>query len=97
MKSVFITFNQVHTERVEYALDRLKIRGYTQWEGVKGRGSVDGDPHMGTHTWPEINNAILTVVEDEMADKLLEVIKKIDNISKEVGVRAFVWNIEQSI
>lgn len=97
MKSVFITFNQVHTERVEYALDRLKIRGYTQWEGVKGRGSVDGDPHMGTHTWPEINNAILTVVEDEMVDKLLEVIKKIDNINKDVGVRAFVWNIEQSI
>ena len=29
MKSVFIIFNQAHTERVEYMLDELGIRGYT--------------------------------------------------------------------
>ncbi|MCF8332164.1 MAG: hypothetical protein K9H84_06905 [Bacteroidales bacterium] len=97
MKSILIIFNQAHTEKVEFMLDRLEIRGYTQMNEVYGRGSVDGDPHMGTHTWPEQNNAIMTVVEDEKVDAILDAITKMDAINKEVGVRAFVWNIERIV
>ncbi len=97
MKSIFIVFNQALTEKVEYMLDALGVRGFSQWEGIQGRGSVDGEPRYGTHTWPEINVATLVVVEDEMVDIILEKIQKIDNISKEVGIRAFVWNIEKTV
>ncbi len=97
MKSVFITYNQAFTERVEYMLDRLEIRGFTQWADVLGRGSVDGDPHMGTHTWPEINNATIAIVEDEKVPELLEKIKKLNEINEEVGIRAFVWNVEATV
>ena len=62
MKSVMIIYNQANNERVEYMLDTLGIRGFSQWENVQGRGNVNGDPHRGTHTWPEMNNAILTIV-----------------------------------
>ncbi len=96
MKAVFIVFNQAHTERVDYILDLLQLRGYTWWNDVKGRGSVDGVPHMGTHTWPEINSAILTVIEDEKVDALLEKIKLLDEANKDVGVRAFVWHVERA-
>lgn len=97
MKSIFIVYNQAHTEKVEYMLDALEIRGFTQWTNMKGRGSVDGNPHMGTHTWPEINSATLVVIEDEKVDVLLQKIKNINHINAEVGIRAFVWNIEQSV
>lgn len=97
MKSVFIVFNQANTERVEYMLDRLNIRGYTWWQDVMGRGSETGEPRMGTHTWPEMNSAVMTIIEDEQVDVLLEKVKKLDEINKEVGVRAFVWNIEKSV
>jgi nitrogen regulatory protein PII len=97
MKSVLIIFNQAHSEKVEYMLDYLKIRGYTQWDTIFGRGSQDGPPHMGTHTWPEQNNAVLTVVEDEKVEELLDAVKKIDAINEEVGIRAFVWNIEKMV
>lgn len=97
MKSVFIAYNQAFTERVDYMLDRLEIRGYTQWTDTYGRGSVDGDPHLGTHTWPEINNAVLTVVEDEKVEILLQKIKKLNAVNTEIGIRAFVWNIEQTV
>lgn len=97
MKSVFISYNQAFTERVDFMLDRLEIRGYTQWIDVKGRGSVDGDPHLGTHTWPEINNAIMAIVEEEKVEILLEKIKKLNQVNTEVGIRAFVWNIEQTV
>ncbi len=97
MKSVFIVFNQANTERVEYMLDRLDIRGYTWWQDVMGRGSETGEPRMGTHTWPEMNSAVMTIIQDEKVDELLDKVKKLDEINKEVGVRAFVWNIEKSV
>lgn len=97
MKSVFIAYNQAFTERVEYMLDRLEIRGFTQWNDVAGRGSVNGDPHMGTHTWPEINNALMCIIEDEKVDILLEKVQKLNQVNEEVGIRAFVWNVERSV
>lgn len=97
MKAVFIVFNQANTERVEFMLDRLGIRGYTWWNDVKGRGTQTGEPRMGTHTWPEMNSAALTIIPDEQVDELLDKIKKMDQINLEVGVRAFVWDILKTI
>lgn len=97
MKSVFIVFNQANTERVEYLLDSLKISGFTFFEQVQGRGTNGGEPRRGTHTWPEMNSAVITVVEDHQVKELLETVQKLDNRNKEVGVRAFVWNIEQTV
>lgn len=97
MKSVFIIFNQANTERVEYMLDQLKINGFTFFEQVQGRGTNGGEPRRGTHTWPEMNSAVMTVVEDEKVEELLSVIKSLDMRNPAVGVRAFVWNIEQTV
>lgn len=97
MKSVFIVFNQANTERVEYMLDTLKINGFTFFEQVQGRGTNGGEPRRGTHTWPEMNSAVMTVVEDEQVPELLSVIKRLDKRNPQVGVRAFVWNIEATV
>lgn len=92
-----IVFNQANTARVEYMLDKLEIRGFTFWENVQGRGSVDGDPRRGTHTWPEMNSAVMCVVDDEKVEPILTTVRKLDLRNKEVGVKAFVWNIEQLV
>jgi len=97
MKAVMIFYNQALTERLEFILESLEIRGYSRWTDVQGVGSETGAPRMNTHTWPENNSATMTIVEDEQVPRLLETIKKIDKINEEVGIRAFVWNIEQSI
>lgn len=94
MKAIFIVYNQAHTEKVEYIFDKLNIRGFTRWSDLTGRGSESGDPHMNTHTWPEQNTARLSIVEDEKVQAILEAVKKMDEINKDVGVRAFVWNVE---
>ncbi|MCQ2336241.1 MAG: hypothetical protein MJ010_03560 [Paludibacteraceae bacterium] len=97
MKSVMIIFNQANTERVEYMLDELKISGFTFFEQVQGRGTNGGEPRRGTHTWPEMNSAVMTVVEDSKVPELLLAIRKLDARNTEVGVKAFVWNIEQMV
>ena len=97
MKAIMIIYNQAHTEKVEYMIDKLGIRGYSLWENVQGRGSETGDPHLGTHTWPEINKSLLTIVDDELVDTVLDKVKRIDMVNQEVGIRAFVWDILKSI
>ncbi len=97
MKCVFIVFNQANTTRVEYMLDQLKINGFTLFEEVQGRGTYGGEPRRGTHTWPEMNSAVMTVVDDDRVEELLLTVKKLDNRNKEIGVRAFVWNVEQTV
>ncbi len=97
MKSVFVVFNQANTERMEFLLDQLKIDGFTFFEQVQGRGTNGGEPRRGTHTWPEMNSAIITMVEDDKVAELLSYVKKLDKRNPDVGVRAFVWNIEQTV
>ena len=87
-----IIFNQAHTEKVEYLLEKSNIKGFSLWENVQGRGSNTGVPHLGTHAWPEINKSVLTIVDDGIVDSVLENIKRIDAVNEEVGIRAFVWD-----
>ena len=92
-----IVYNQANTERVEFLLDELGVRGFTFFENVQGRGTVNGDPRRGTHAWPEMNSAMLCVVDESMVEPLLEGVQKLDLRNKEVGVKAFVWTIDQMV
>jgi nitrogen regulatory protein PII len=97
MKAIMIIYNQAHTERIEYMLEKFGIRGYSLWENVQGRGTTTGMPHLGTHAWPEINKSLLAMVDDDLVEKILDGVRKIDNVNEEVGIRAFVWDILKSV
>ena len=58
MKAVFLSYNQALTDRVNAIFDEQGIRGFTKWALTEGRGSVDGEPHYGTHAWPSMNASI---------------------------------------
>lgn len=97
MKAIFIVFNQALITNVIKMLDKHNIRGYTQWDDVKGRGSEKGEPHMGTHTWPALNTAILTIVEASEVDKVLDGAKNINEKAEKQGIRTFVWDVESAV
>ena len=97
MKSVIITFNQAYYEEIVDIMDHLMIRGYTYWDQVRGRGSVKGEPRMGSHSWPEMNSVILSVVEDEKVDGFLDALRALDKTREVMGLRAFVSNVEKAI
>jgi len=97
MKTVFIAYDKAHHEDVIAALDASNARGYTFWEDAGGRGSATGDPHLGSHAWPSMNSAILTVVEDAQVTPLLNRLHELDTDNPLLGLRAFVWSVEQSI
>ena len=97
MKSVMITFDQAFYERIIQTLDRLNCRGFSYWQQVQGRGSKTGEPHYGSHAWPSMCSAIMTVVDDARVEPLLKALHEMDKETEMLGLRAFVWNIEQSI
>ena len=97
MKSLFITFDQAHYETVTGILNRYNCRGFSFWEQVQGRGSKTGEPHYGNHAWPGMCSAIIAMVDDHIVDKLLEVLHEADVKNEQLGLRAFVWDIEKSI
>ena len=95
MKGVFIAFDQAHKDAVINALNRLNCRGFSFIEQMQGRGSNTGEPHYGTHAWASMNSGIITMVNDNIVEKLLAALKEIDESAEMLGLRAFVWNIEQ--
>ena len=97
VKSIFIAFDQAHYEKIVDILTQSNCRGYTSFSDVKGRGSKTGEPHYGSHAWPGLASAIITVVEDRQVDPLLAKLRHLDEDRPMLGLRAFVWNVEKSI
>ena len=97
MKAVMILIDQAHYDEIIDNLSSLNIRGFTSWKEVHGKGSKTGFPHYGSHAWPSVNNAVLTVVEDHRVAPLMDYLKKLDKAYENLGLRAFVWNVEDMI
>lgn len=97
MKSILITFDQAFYERIIETLDRHNCRGFSYLEQVQGRGSRTGEPHYGSHAWPSMCSAVITVVDDAKVDPLLETLHMMDKETEMLGLRAFVRNIEKTI
>lgn len=97
MKAVMIVYNHGITEEVDEALESLNIRGFTRFLNVHGQGSEAGEPHLGTHIWPSLNAVVLTVVQDELVDPLLEKVNVINREAEEQGIHAFVFPVEKMV
>jgi hypothetical protein len=97
MKALFLAYSQAYNEEIIDLLEFFGQRGFTRWVDVQGRGSEDGLPHMGSYVWPENNHAMLVFVEDDdVADKILQALRHTDERTPDLGLRAFMWNIEKS-
>ena len=75
------------------AIEKLGCRGFSMWQDIAGRGGFSGEPHLGNHAWPTMNNAILTFVDDSKVDDILAQLKAMDEETPDLGIRAFVWNV----
>ena len=64
---------------------------------MQGRGSKTGEPHYGSHAGPSMCSAIISVVEENKVDPLLEALNRMDKTKEQLGLRAFVWNVEKMI
>ena len=94
MKAVFISYNQAYSDEIIEVLESVRQRGYTRWTDIQGRGGFNGIPHLGDHAWPEQNHAVQSFVPNEKVPAILDALRAKDEASPDLGIRAFVWNIE---
>ena len=80
-----------------HATDIPRARHISGWPSLVGAGQRGGEPHLGSHAWPTLNGALLTVIDDSKVDTLLVRLRDIDAASPQLGLRAFTWTVEQAI
>ncbi len=97
MKAIFVAYNQAYNMELADVLEAAGCKGYTMWNEITGRGTNGGEPHEGTHAWPTLNNALLSAVPDEKVDEILAGLEEKNREYPELGLRAFVWNVERSL
>lgn len=97
MKAVFIVYNQAYNKEIVELMESMGQRGYTVWENIGGRGSVEGEPHLGDHAWPTQNHAVLSVMEDSLAGKVMEALRKTDADNPKLGLRAYVLPVNETL
>ena len=97
MKAIFIAYNQAYNQEIVELLEGLGQRGYTVWQEIGGRGSVDGEPHLGSHAWPTQNQALFSVMEDALASRVMAALRETDEANRDLGLRAYVLPVEDAL
>ena len=97
MIAIFVSYNQAFNDEFVELLEQFGQRGFTRWDEVMGRGCESGEPHYGNHAWPAMNQAVLTMVDDSIADRVLEALHEKDLAYPDLGLRAFSWRIDKHI
>ena len=97
MKAILVIYNQAYYDDIVKVLNAHGVKGYTEWNEIKGHGSESGEPHLGSHAWPTLNNAIITIVDGDKVDGIMSELHDFDAKAPTLGLRAFVWSVEKMI
>jgi len=92
---VFIIYDRAIDEEILDILNSLNIEHYTKWKDITGVGK--NGPHLGDHVWPALNNVTMAIVDEEIKDNLLKMIKKLQGVFPFVGLRAIVIPVVEMI
>ena len=91
MKMIFIIYtNAVDEEMVEVV--KKYAGGYTKFNGVQGEGN--GEPHLGSHVWPGMNNCIMTVIDPKHEKTLVKEINALEEMFSGISIRMFVMPVQ---
>jgi len=93
MKAVLIVHNAAIEQEVDEVLESMSIDSYTKFPSILGKGRAS-EPHLNTDIWPGINCGTFVVVEEAQAKELMEKVRLMREKWASVGIKAFMWEIE---
>ena len=94
-KLIIIIYNEAIESEVMDVLKNCGLENFTKIVGVFGRGSSSG-AHFGNDIWPGRNNILFVACDEEKCKKLILCIRELRNKLKKEGIKAFVWNLEET-
>jgi hypothetical protein len=86
--AAFVIYDRAIDEEVLEALSACCVERFTRWHDVSGVGA--NGPHLGDHVWPALNNVMMTVVDADGMDQLLEQVRRLQERFPYTGLRALV-------
>ena len=93
MRMVMIAYGEAIDEQVMELLKSNVQAEHTKWTKVLGLGQ-HSEPHLLTHIWPKANNVLMTCVDDEKAEKLLQGVRELRRTLGHEGVKAFSMPVD---
>lgn len=75
--------NAVDEEMVE--IIKRSTNGYTKFLDVQGEGH--GEPHLGNHIWPSLNNCIITLCDAKTEKSIAAEIENLRKKFPTIGIR----------
>jgi hypothetical protein len=92
---VMICYNEAMDMEVIEVLEHCALKNYTKINNTFGKGATSGT-HLGNDTWPGKNNILYIACEEKDAKQLLCCVKELRNQLGHEGIKAFVWNLEET-
>jgi hypothetical protein len=96
MKMVLLNYYVGMDDEVKDILTTLGVCTYTRFPEVEGRISC-GEPRENSHVWPGSNSALFVVVDDGLADSLLQRIESFNAEASGEGIDAYVLDVLRSV
>jgi nitrogen regulatory protein PII len=98
MKAVTAIFNIAIEDEVLEAVRRVGVKHFTQWPRIVGDGPATG-PRMDDHVWPGANAALQMIVEDSLAERLMDTLQALRDspVGRQAGVYAYQSPVERAL
>ena len=94
MLLMFIVYsNAVDEEMIE--IIKSNSEGYTKFVGVQGEGH--GEPHLGTHIWPSVNNCIMAAIDNKNGKSIAASTKELKDKFPDIGIKIFTTELKKII
>ncbi len=94
MVLMFIVYsNAVDEEMVEIVMSHAG--GYTKFVEVQGEGQ--GEPQLGTHIWPGINNCLMVAAKKENEKEIINAVDRLKVKFPGMGVKVFSTQLKRII
>ncbi|MCK5879985.1 MAG: hypothetical protein KAH24_09395 [Holophagae bacterium] len=85
---LIVVYNDILDNAVREFLDEMDVSGFTELDGVKGKGHQTGY-HLGTPVYPDLNNMLLIIEDDEKLNELVKRLKSMNEEFPEEGLKMF--------
>ena len=96
MKMFIIVYSSFIDDKVIAAFTKSGLKSYTKWTKVLGCG-VETGPKMGSRSWPDENDVITVVINNEDVAKAKDVVVTLRKEHPRAGVRCFIVPVEEMI
>lgn len=95
MKMVMIAYNEAVDMEVMEVLEHCGLKNYTKIMAAYGKGTTSGT-HLGNDIWPGRNNILYVACSEKEAEELISCVKELRKKLGKEGIKAFVWNLEDT-